>query len=639
MCGIAGRFDAVALAEDAEWGARADRLLAHRGPDGRGEFRDARCELVHRRLAIVDLSDAGSQPMTNEDGTVQLVFNGEIYNHRPLRADLESRGHRFRGSADTEVVVHLYEEMGERLVERLRGMFAFAIYDRRRGTMLLTRDRFGIKPLFYARMGTEWAFASEIKAILALSRFTPELDHQACYDFLGLGYVPEPATGFANVQTVPKGSVLVLDANGERSVRFAELRARPLPGGTLDGAVDSVGEALERAVKVQSVADVPVAALLSGGIDSSLVVAAYCRSTGTAPATFNVRFPDASYDETPLARAVAQRYGTTHRTIDIADSDLTPESVLDLLGQFDQPFADTSMIPTYWVSRAIREAGIKCTLSGDGGDEAFGGYAAFWRANILTRLMALPGGVRRLIGGAGSALTGMTRDTGRQLAKAVELAERGKSDFAGLLAGMSNYISEEQKRDLLASGAREQLRPADRLFGGNGGGDLEALSRRITESFLDVGLPSDMLRKVDMMSMRNSLEVRVPLLDEEVVALGLGLSHRLKTDGRRGKLVLRELATRWLPAEVAAHPKHGFGIPLDVMVTDRFHGMLADYLLAPGSRIRSFVNMPLARQWLLNFRGARNGHRPGAMSREGLYQRIFILLSLELWLTRTGLSW
>jgi asparagine synthase (glutamine-hydrolysing) len=642
MCGIAGRFDPVALPPNPLWRERADRLLAHRGPDGSGHFVDCHCELVHRRLAIVDLSPAGRQPMANEDGSVLVVFNGEIYNHLELRRDLESRGHPFSSSSDTEVLVHLYEEYAAALVERLRGMFAFAIYDRRRRSLLLARDRFGIKPLYYARHGGSWIFASEMKAILALDAFVPRIDRQACYDYLGLGYVPEPATGFANIHVLPKGTTLTVDAQGARSRVFAELRVRPETGRSLSQVVASAGEALEKAVQAQSAADVPVAALLSGGIDSSLVVAAYCRAGGAAPRTFNVRFPDAAYDETNLARAVSERYGTRHQTIEIGASAMTPEAILDLAAHFDQPFADTSLIPTYWVCRAIQEAGIKCTVSGDGGDEAFGGYASFWRANAFARLMALPHAALGAMGLAGVGLVRWTADAGRQMAKAARLARAGKIDPGALLSGLSNYLSEPQKESLVEQGARAGLEPSDRLFAANGsagGRGVESLSRRITESFFATSLPSDMLRKVDMMSMRASLEVRVPLLDEELVAVGLALPHYLKTDGRQGKIVLRRLAEEWLPPEVVCHPKHGFGIPLDTLATEPFHAMLGDLLLAPGARVRPFVNMMLAREWLRDFRLARNGHRLGGISREGLYQRVFILLSLEHWLRRTGLTW
>jgi len=644
MCGIAGRFHPERLPAAPEWPARAAALLAHRGPDGSGHWRDDRCDLVHRRLALIDLSPSGAQPMPNEDGTVYVVFNGEIYNYQALTAELQGRGHRFQGTSDTEVLVHLYEECGERMLTRLRGIFAFALYDQRRGRLFLARDRFGVKPLFYAVHDGQWVFASEMKAILALPGFEPMVDRQACYDFLGLGYIPEPATGFANIQALPRASCLTVDAQGHHLRAYERIEAHPDSRRRLADTVDTTSGLLLAAVEAQSVADVPVAALLSGGIDSSLIVAAHHRATGQETTTFNVRFPDRVHDETATALAVSAHCGTRHHTIDLADWALTPESILDLLRHFDQPFADTSFIPTHWISRAVRERGIICTLSGDGGDEAFGGYPRFWRANRLVQAMWLPEWVAATAQATGNSLAAWTRDWGRQVTKAVQLARAGRRDSAVLLAGLSNYLSEEQKRALVQPAARDELAPVYRQFDGfhpAGVRDLEELSRRMSETLFAVSLPSDMLRKVDMMSMRASIEVRVPLLDEDLVALGLVLPHRLKTDGRRGKIVLRELAARWLPPDVAAHPKHGFTIPLDVMVPPDFHVVLDDLLLARDARTRYMFDARLVGTWLQLFRQARQagGGTGGTISRAGLYQRVFMLLALELWLREQGLSW
>ncbi len=640
MCGIAGRFHPLALPPDPNWRSRVDALLAHRGPDGQGHYADTRCELVHRRLALLDLSHTGSQPMPNEDGSIQVVFNGEIYNHRELRAELRSRGHRFRGSSDTEVLVHLYEEHGPEMASRLRGMFAFAIFDRPGNRVLLARDRFGIKPLFYAVHDGQWIFASEMKAILALQGFRPQLDRQACYDFLGLSYIPEPATGFANVSALPKGTTLLLRERGAQASIFATVTPRPDSSLSRGHLAERAEELLLEGVDRQAVADVPVAALLSGGIDSSLVVAAYARSSERPITTFNVAFPDRAHDETAMALATARRYGTHHHTIHIDEQDITADSVFALLRHFDQPFADPSLVPTYRVACAVRQQGIICTFTGDGGDEAFGGYPEFWRAERLARLAATPEWMLATAGSIAAPLARWTRDSGRQAAKAVRLAQAGRTHSAALLAGLLNYLSEQEKEDLVQPGARAGLLSAYRHFGATDGvTDMETLSGQLTGRHFGVSLPSDMLRKVDMMSMRAGIEVRVPMLDEDLVALALSLPHRLKTDGRIGKLVLRDVARHWLPPEVASHPKHGFTIPLDVMVRADFHDALGDLLGAADSRTGAFLDRGVVTGWLGQFRSAMRGGAGGAVSREGLYLRVLMLVALELWLRDQGLTW
>jgi asparagine synthase (glutamine-hydrolysing) len=641
MCGLAGRFHPVSLPPDPMWASRVDELLAHRGPDGQGLYRNGRCELVHRRLALLDLSPTGAQPMPNEDGSIQVVFNGEIYNHGELRTELRSRGHVFRGSSDTEVLVHLYEDLGERMVSRLRGMFAFAIFDRPRNRVLLARDRFGIKPLFCATHQGQWVFASEMKAILALRGFQPELDRQACYDFLGLSYIPEPATGYTNIFALQKGTTLTLDERGPRSSAFAQITAGADSATTRGELAEKAAAFLLAAVARQSVADVPVAALLSGGIDSSLVVAAHARSTGRSIKTFNVSFPDRSHDETAMALATSRRYGTDHHTIRLEQKDITPDSIFGLLRHFDQPFADPSLVPTHTVARAVREQGIICTLTGDGGDEAFGGYPEFWRAERLVQLMATPEWVLATAGGLARPLAGWTRDRGRQALKAVQLARAGRASPAGLLAGLGNYLSESEKQELVQPQARAELDNVHRHFGDGytSAPDMEELSRRMTSNHFEVSLPADMLRKVDMMSMWAGIEVRVPMLDEELVGLALSLPHRMKTDGRQGKLILRDVAAQWLPPEVAGHPKHGFTIPLDAMVRREFHDAAGDLLDSSDSRTRLFLQPHLVRDWLGQFRAAAAGVTGGRVSREGLYLRVFILLALELWMRDRGLTW
>lgn len=645
MCGFAGRFHPRRLPEVPSWSARASERLRHRGPDGDGAWQDLRCELVHRRLAIVDRSPAGAQPMPNEAGDIQLVLNGEIYNHRELREELGRRGHRFRGRADTESIVHLYEELGPAAAGRLRGIFAFALYDQPRRRLVLVRDRFGVKPLYYARLGGEhgeWVFASEIKAILAHPDFRPRIDRQACYDFLGLGFVPEPMTGFANIASLPPGGVLVLDADGVRLATYSEVRADPRDSLTLPQAVEAVESAVEAAVARQREADVPVGALLSGGIDSALVVAAHTRLTGASLRTFTMGFPDATHDESEAAQRIANHCGTDHRTIRATPETLSADDVLALLRHFDQPFADPSLLPTYWVAQAIRDHGLVCALSGDGGDEVFGGYPRFWQSERLLALAHAPAWIRRTGTVVGRALLPLTRDLGRRMTKVARIAALSRNDASHLLAGLSCYLSEEEKTELVSGDARASLAPCARVFDGypqRSVDSIEELSRRLSETMFRVTLPGAMLRKVDMMSMRAGIEVRVPLLDEDLVAIGMSLPHRLKTDGRRGKLVTRALADRWLPREIARAPKRGFSPPVDVLASRDLHTALADLLTGADARTRGVVSQQLTNSWLSLFARARAGATDSRVSRGGLSQRLLILLSLETWMRDHALSW
>jgi len=641
MCGIAGRFHSESLPPAGQWHVDADQLLRHRGPDGNGRFVDGNCELVHRRLALIDLSPTGVQPLSNADKSTYVVFNGEIYNHRELREELRRRGHSFRGTSDTEVLVYLYDEFGARMVDRLRGMFAFAIYDRPRRRLLLARDRFGIKPLYFAGHAGEWLFASEMKAILARDGFPRSIDRQACYDYLAIGYIPEPLTGFQEIRAVPKGSILEIDSTGARMREYYRPEPAPVAEWSVPKAADAVSSALLDVVRQQSMADVRVGALLSGGIDSSLAVAAYSRAAEAPPATFTMSFAERAYDESYAAAAVARHCGTSHTTLTCSGGAMDPQFVCDLMTHFDQPFADTSLVPMYQVSKAIRDHGLICALSGDGGDEVFGGYARFPRANAFARLMSLPSGLLAVAGKTGSLLSACTQDAGRQLAKAMSLARAGKSDTAVLVAGLSSYLSEMEKQEIIEPGARADLEPVYRHFDGfpRRAESLDDLSRHLTANLYALSLPGDMLRKVDMMSMRAQIEIRVPMLDERMVELGLQLPHRLKTDGSKGKIVLRAIADRWLPKSIARLPKHGFMIPLDTAFRSDFDTMLRDVLLGQGARIRTFFRTDRISDWLTRFEQSRVGRFGGVVSREGIYNRLFIALGLELWMQRYRLSW
>jgi asparagine synthase (glutamine-hydrolysing) len=372
------------------------QAIAHRGPDGEGFYHDSGLGLAHRRLSIIDLG-GGAQPLGNEDGSVQVVFNGEIYNFQELRQRLEARGHRFRTNSDTEVLVHLYEEEGDRLVEHLRGMFAFALWDRRRRRLLLARDRLGIKPLYIYRDSKKLLFGSELKAILAHPGVDRVVDCEALEDYLALAMVPGRRSIFQRIEKLPPAHVLTVTADDLHSEprRYWRLRLEPDPKPTIEEWQDALRAKLAESVKLHLIADVPVGAFLSGGLDSSVVVALAAGATSGVLRTFSIGFREESFSELPFAREVAHRFGTEH-TEEILTADAI--SLLDSLTHYyDEPFADSSAVPTFLVSR-LAARGVKVVLSGDGGDEAFGGYSRYAHdlkeASLRRRL---PSWLRRLI--------------------------------------------------------------------------------------------------------------------------------------------------------------------------------------------------------------------------------------------------
>ena len=631
MCGIAGWIGEVRDAHARGVEETMLSRLSHRGPDGRGcrAFEGAR--LLHTRLAIIDLSPAGDQPMGDELGRIWVVFNGEIYNHRELRAELEAKGHRFRGHGDSEVLPHLYEEEGAELFARLRGMFALALWDDSAKRLLLARDRFGIKPLFYAPSadGENLAFASEIRALRALPGLDASPDPQAVSDLAALLYVPAPATFFRGVRSLEPGHLLDARLEGGR-VRWSERawhRWTIAPDLSLarDEAVERADRLLAAAVERELESDVPLGALLSGGIDSSLVAsAAVAKAPGLQ--TFNVRFPDKDFDETDAAVAVARHTGTAHRTLDFGDEDAGLESIADLLRHAGQPFGDTSIFAARAIARRMRSH-VTVALSGDGGDEAFGGYDLFWQIPALARFRALPAPVSALARAAAGLLarTGAVR---RTLPR--RLAELAGADDTELVQALSTWLRPAE-HDALTGG--NGALPVRRLFEKRwehrlppGASVTERLSAHATEIAIRMTLPNDYLFKVDTASMRESLEVRVPLLDEDLVDFGLTMPHAWKVRGRRGKRLLREVAARRLPESIRRRPKRGFGVPLDTWMSPGARGALAEEVLSASSPISGIYRREAYEPWIRAF---ARGDRLETISRQSLFQRAILLFSVS----------
>ena len=628
MCGIAGWLGT--LPDSEQHASRMAQALRHRGPDAHGIRSWPEATLIHTRLSIIDLSPTGAQPMANEDGTVWTIFNGEIYNHLELRRQLEACGHVFKGRSDTEVLPHLYEEEGAEFVRKLRGMFALAIYDTRARTLLLSRDRFGIKPLFYA-LGTErLMFASEIRALRELPGIDDRPDRQAIYDFAALFFIPAPATVYTGVRALQPGELLEarLDAyEVSYTLRsYHQWTMAPQATMTLAQAENRVAGLLMAAVRPQMESDVPLGALLSGGIDSSLVSVAAQAAMSSQLRTFNVRFAEQAYDETWAAVAVAKHIGSCHETLGMDDMPGTWEYITGLLLHAGQPFADTSLFAVNAVCRLMRQY-VTVALSGDGGDEGFGGYDLYRRIASIGRWRTLPIPVCR---GISVALAPLER-----LAVVPQRLPQRLRDLAGaddtcVMHNLLCWVREHEHRRLCWD---REILPVRRLFEPQWEHDLppnasrlECLSAHATEIHTRLLLPNDFLFKVDTASMRESLEVRVPMLDEELFAFGLSLPHALKVKGQTCKRVLRAVARRWLPPTVANKPKWGFNIPVDSWVHADFKMRLREALLGSSSRLPEFFRPEVYRPMIEAFCEGRP--YPG-ISRPGLYQRAIMLLSVH----------
>jgi asparagine synthase (glutamine-hydrolysing) len=608
--------------------------LRHRGPDGSASRRFPDATLLHTRLRIIDLSPTGDQPMPNERGTIWTVFNGEIYNHRELRDDLRSRGHVFRGTSDTEVLPHLYEEYGTSFVERLRGMFSLAIFDEPARRLVLARDRFGIKPLFFAATGSFIAFASELNTLRLVPGVALEPDPQAIADSAAVLFVPGPATVYRGIRSLEPGTILEARIHRGRIeskiARYASWTVEPDLGLGRAEAVDRAAELIDRAVARQLESDVPLGALLSGGIDSSLVSAAAQSALSTQLLTFNVRMADRAFDETWAAQEVAEAIGSQHETLDISEGLGGWGSVEGLLRHVGQPFADSSLFAVREVSRAMRHR-VTVALSGDGGDEAFGGYDKYWQLRPLDLLRSAPVPAARLAAAVArpAASAGLVRKT-----LPLRIRELERADDVAILQSLFSWLRPAEQRALLVDPT--STAPARRLFEPRWtyppfASRLERLAARAVEVNLRLVLPDDYLFKVDAGSMRESLEVRVPFLDEDIVSFGLRLPLALRAHRRTSKVVLREVARRRLPAPVAAKPKQGFVVPVDRSVDAHFKQQLRERLLDGGTPVATYFRREIYAPWVEAFVA---GSPVAGISRAGLYQRVIMLLSLHVSLAR-----
>lgn len=615
MCGIAGLVGRKDQSVDAAQVRAMCRTIVHRGPDDEGIFAKGPVGLGMRRLSIIDLA-GGRQPIHNEDKSVWVVFNGEIYNFPELRRELESRGHQFYTHSDTEVIVHLYEEMGADCVKKLRGMFAIALYDERKQSLLLARDRLGKKPLHYALDQGRLLFGSEIKTILAVAPHLADIDAEGLLQYFYFGYIPDPFSAFKEIRKLPPGCLLEYCGGNIQVRQYWDLpeygTSRPK---SEEECLEQLEQRLAEAVRIRLISDVPLGAMLSGGVDSSIVVALMARASAAPVKTFSIGFRAEQFNEAEYARLVAKKFGAEHHEL-IVDPNI--EETLDFLSRMmEEPFGDSSMLPTYYVSRMARQH-VTVALSGDGGDELFAGYDRYIVA--MNRRQAVPHWIGRLYR---DQLHNLVPPAvyGKNRAWNASLSERDRylddvSFFPALHRERTLFTEEFLERSGRLPDPLAQFRkyydeaPAK-----------DPLSRLL---YLDMKtyLTADILAKVDRMSMATSLEVRVPMLDHEFVEWAAALPIEWKFRNNTRKYILKKLAERLgVPSELLHRKKQGFQLPLVEWMRNELKEEFFRVLLEPRTLQRGYFKPAAVRNLV-------NEHLRGRRNRSGLLWRMLVL---ELW--------
>lgn len=579
MCGIAGKITGGEPVDRNVVAAMCDSLR-HRGPDDEGLHVEGSVGLGMRRLSVIDLS-AGDQPIYSEDGRVVLVFNGEIYNHREIREELRAKRHEFRGGSDGEVIVHLWEELGPRCLERLRGMFVFAIWDKREELLFLARDRVGKKPLFYSHWLGTLRFASEPRAIFQDGEVPRDVDAAAIDAYLVNQYVPHDRCAYSQLQKLPPACTLAWRPGQEPRVeRYWSLDYTTRDVGSSAEAAEQLREMVVTATRLRLMSDVPIGAFLSGGIDSSVVVAAMAMASSQPVRTFSVAFPGWGLDETTHARAVAELYSTDHQELEVraVDASLLPR----LTWHFGEPFADPAALPTYQLAE-LTHRHVTVALNGDGGDESFAGYRRYWRFLATRPADALPAGLRTTFAARLNALaaTGNVRaplDRAAQVTAKLALPppERYSDLFRSFRAPERARLYSPDFKALVAdSDPLEHVKVA-----WESASDLRGVDRLLAVD-VETYLPDDLLAKVDVASMAHSLETRSPLLDHHLMEFAASLPGRWKLRGRQGKALFRDAMRGWLPTQILDRPKQGFAVPLAEWFRNELRSVPEDVLLDP----------------------------------------------------------
>ena len=623
MCGIAGQARAGGEPVASALLHQMCEAIEHRGPDSRGTHVAPGVGLGIQRLRVIDLV-TGDQPISNEDATVTVVLNGEIYNYRELRADLERRGHKFSTRTDTEVIVHLYEEKGPELVHDLHGMFGFAIWDAERRRLLLARDRFGKKPLFYALQDRTLTFASELNAVMRDPAVPDDVDPQAIDAFLALRYIPHPLSIYRAVRKLPPAGRLIWDDGAVQIDRWWRLSYRPKQSlANVEEFGEAIREAVRRATRRRLISDVPLGAFLSGGIDSSAVVAAMAEASSEPVKTFSIGFANSrpEFDELPYARLVANTFGTDHYE-EIVEPDIVA-MLPRVVRAFGEPFADPTALPTFRLSELTRRH-VTVALSGDGGDEAFGGYDRYAANVLLARFDRLPKSWRRDVARVAARIPpdpviNSTRSRLRRLAGALPLDPSDR-----YLAYMSSFGAGMDRAEVYTPEARSQLGEPwlDRaVLDVWQDAEADELIDHMLATDSEVYLPGDLLAKVDIASMHYSLEARCPLLDHELMELAASAPPELKVTGREKKVGFRAALRGWVPDEILDRPKRGFELPIADWLRGDLGNFAQEVLLDPGTRERGMLNPGYARDLLKRHTGGQEDHS----------RQIWTLLVLELW--------
>jgi asparagine synthase (glutamine-hydrolysing) len=620
MCGIAGKTSAHRDI-DRSLIERMCGAIEHRGPDSRGVYLDSGVGLGVQRLRVIDLN-TGDQPIFNEDRSLVVILNGEIYNYKELRADLARRGHVFRTQGDTEVIAHLYEDHGADCVTFLRGMFAFAVWDTREKQLFLARDRLGKKPLVYAYRNGDFWFASEIRALLEDSEIDRSVDLDAIDSFLHFQYVPAPLTAFSTIKKLPPAHTLVW-RDGEMQVqRYWKLsyarRAAPIAN---EEAQEEIRSRILDATRLRLRSDVPLGAFLSGGIDSSAVVAAMAMQSSTPVRTFSIGFDVGYFDETSHAREVANLYGTDHQEFRVEPEAI--EILPLLVWHFGEPFADNSAIPTFYLSKMSRRH-VTVALNGDGGDENFGGYQRYLSARFADRLARRPRIAQELVR-ALAAVLGQGhghRDIRRRLSSETRAAFMEPYErYAWRMA----FFTAAERRKLYTRDFHEHVNQsvaAEVIRAPFVGSDAADDVNRLLDVDVQTYLPNALLVKMDITSMAHSLEVRSPLLDHELMEFVASLPGALKVQGGTTKKIMRDALTAWLPESILSREKWGFGAPIGHWFRAELRDLPGEILLDPRSRDRGWFREEEVRSLITEH---QNGQRDNA-------NKIWALIQLELWL-------